>query len=35
MSVCPSCGRESPVGYKFCPNCGAPLEIVRGVEERK
>jgi len=35
MSVCPSCGRESPVGYKFCPHCGAPLEITRGVEERK
>jgi class 3 adenylate cyclase/tetratricopeptide (TPR) repeat protein len=35
MPVCPSCGHESPVGYKFCPYCGAPLAITRGVEERK
>ncbi|MHB8612306.1 MAG: adenylate/guanylate cyclase domain-containing protein [Candidatus Dormibacteraceae bacterium] len=35
MPECPSCRHESPVGYKFCPNCGAPLAITRGVEERK
>jgi class 3 adenylate cyclase/tetratricopeptide (TPR) repeat protein len=35
MPVCPSCGHESPTGYKFCPHCGAPLAITRGVEERK
>jgi class 3 adenylate cyclase/tetratricopeptide (TPR) repeat protein len=35
MPVCPSCGHESPGGYKFCPQCGALLAITRGVEERK
>src|SRR2546429_8807840 len=26
MTVCSACGRESPDGFKFCGNCGAPLE---------
>jgi class 3 adenylate cyclase len=25
MTVCPNCGRENPVGAKFCNNCAAPL----------
>src|SRR5437763_654599 len=26
MTVCSACGRENPDGFKFCGNCGAPLE---------
>ena len=25
MIACPSCGTESPDGFRFCPGCGAPL----------
>ena len=35
MPPCPSCGHESPAGYNFCPHCGVPLAITRGIEERK
>jgi len=24
--TCPACGRANPAGFKFCGNCGAPLE---------
>ena len=26
MSICASCGRENPEGFRFCGNCGAALE---------
>jgi hypothetical protein len=26
MTLCPSCGRENPDGFRFCGACGAPLE---------
>ena len=37
MAICPSCGQDNPEGFKFCPNCAAPLtEAVRSqAEERK
>ncbi len=25
MVACPSCGVESPDGFRFCPGCGSPL----------
>ena len=33
MVTCPSCGDESPEGFKFCGNCGAALET--GVTQRE
>ena len=27
-TTCASCGTESPVAFRFCPVCGAPLETV-------
>ena len=37
MTVCPSCGRESPADFAFCPGCGARLisEPKPLAEERK
>ncbi|MFI5039806.1 MAG: adenylate/guanylate cyclase domain-containing protein, partial [Solirubrobacterales bacterium] len=37
MSACPSCGRELPGEFAFCPFCGAALvvEAARAREERK
>jgi predicted ATPase/class 3 adenylate cyclase len=38
MATCSTCGAESPEGFKFCGNCGAPLsaEAKRPIaEERK
>jgi class 3 adenylate cyclase/tetratricopeptide (TPR) repeat protein len=38
VAVCPSCGRELPGEFPFCPFCGAPLTVqaVRApLEERK
>jgi class 3 adenylate cyclase/tetratricopeptide (TPR) repeat protein len=26
VSVCASCGQDNPAGFRFCGNCGAPLE---------
>jgi class 3 adenylate cyclase len=26
MAACTRCGSESPDGFRFCGNCGAPLE---------
>ena len=36
MTVCPSCGQETPEGFAYCGNCGAPLVTVEEArEERK
>src|SRR3954447_20358680 len=36
MILCANCGRENPEGFKFCGNCGAPLEAsVPAREMRK
>jgi class 3 adenylate cyclase/predicted ATPase len=38
VATCPSCGKELPGEFPFCPFCGAPLaEVERtpGLEERK
>ncbi|MGN6431559.1 MAG: AAA family ATPase [Gaiellaceae bacterium] len=36
MQSCPACGRETPDGFKFCGQCGAPLaEPAVAREERK
>ena len=36
MTVCASCGVESPDGFKFCGSCGAPLAVAApGREVRK
>jgi class 3 adenylate cyclase/tetratricopeptide (TPR) repeat protein len=31
--VCASCGQENPEGFKFCGNCGAPLETPAAPRE--
>ncbi|MFN8234172.1 MAG: adenylate/guanylate cyclase domain-containing protein, partial [Actinomycetota bacterium] len=28
MPACPSCGRENPADFEFCPACGASLDAV-------
>ena len=33
MSLCPSCARESPPEFSFCPYCGAPLADSPGTVE--
>ena len=33
--ICPSCGQESPAGYRFCGACGATLEPERQADVRK
>src|SRR3989440_9587632 len=33
MTVCSACGRENPDGFKFCGNCGAPLEAPAPARE--
>ena len=33
MRVCAACGQENPEGFKFCGNCGAPLEAVAPARE--
>jgi class 3 adenylate cyclase len=35
MATCRTCGAESPDRYRFCGACGAPLDGVGVVEERK
>src|SRR6266581_5282900 len=35
MSVCPSCGRENPDGFRFCGACGARLTPDAGAGVRK
>jgi class 3 adenylate cyclase/tetratricopeptide (TPR) repeat protein len=35
MVTCPSCGQESPEGFKFCGNCGASLEAVSPTRESR
>ena len=39
MVACPSCGVESPDGFRFCPGCGSPLSAqaapTPAPEERK
>src|SRR3954454_3049615 len=35
MIVCASCGRENPEGFKFCGNCGAPLEASAPAREMR
>ena len=30
-----TCGRQSPIGTKFCPGCGAKLRAGEAVEETK
>src|SRR3954470_20034522 len=36
MTLCSVCGQENPPGFKFCGNCGAPLEApVPSREVRK
>ncbi|MCW2964964.1 MAG: hypothetical protein JWO17_2216 [Actinomycetia bacterium] len=35
MWACASCGQENPDGFKFCGNCGAPLEAPPAREVRK
>ncbi len=37
MTVCPSCGTESPDAFKFCPACGGAIEATptAQTEERK
>ena len=35
MSQCPSCGRESRPGARFCDGCGTPFAVDRSVERRK
>src|SRR5438132_1830665 len=36
MSVCPNCGSDNPEGFRFCPQCAAPLPGSAPVyEERK
>jgi class 3 adenylate cyclase/tetratricopeptide (TPR) repeat protein len=33
MRVCATCGQENPDGFKFCGNCGAPLEAPAPARE--
>ncbi|MFL5953672.1 MAG: AAA family ATPase [Gaiellaceae bacterium] len=33
MTICPSCGRENPDGFKFCGNCGTPLQAPAPARE--
>jgi class 3 adenylate cyclase/tetratricopeptide (TPR) repeat protein len=33
--VCASCGQENPEGFKFCGNCGAPLETSAPAREMR
>ncbi|TMK68895.1 MAG: hypothetical protein E6G50_13995 [Actinobacteria bacterium] len=35
MAVCSECGAESPVGFRFCGSCGAPLADGLGADVRK
>ncbi len=35
MLTCPSCGQESPEGFRFCGNCGAALDPAGSGEVRK
>src|SRR2546430_1644659 len=37
MQICPACGQENPVGFKFCGACGAELDAAPAParEERK
>src|SRR5438876_11937103 len=37
MQICPACGQENPVGFKFCGACGAELDASSAParEERK
>ena len=33
--ICPSCGQESPAGFRFCGACGAVFEAERQADVRK
>src|SRR5579885_322332 len=35
MAACPSCGKEAPGDFPFCPFCGAPTAVPRAREVRK
>src|SRR5262245_66419881 len=35
MVTCPSCGHESPEGFKFCGNCGAALAAAAAQRESR
>ena len=35
MSVCPNCGQENPVGFRFCGNCAAPLGTAPAQREQR
>jgi class 3 adenylate cyclase/tetratricopeptide (TPR) repeat protein len=34
VPICPSCGRESAEGFRFCPHCGSPLDAAPAVAPR-
>jgi class 3 adenylate cyclase/tetratricopeptide (TPR) repeat protein len=33
VPTCPSCGQQNPDGFRFCGNCGAPLERAEPARE--
>lgn len=35
MASCPSCGKELPGDFPFCPFCAAPLQAVEGTGEQR
>ena len=35
MATCPNCGRENEAGFRFCPACGADLEMASQAERRQ
>jgi class 3 adenylate cyclase/tetratricopeptide (TPR) repeat protein len=35
VAICPSCGQESPAGFRFCGSCGTPLDAVTPSREQR
>jgi class 3 adenylate cyclase/tetratricopeptide (TPR) repeat protein len=35
VTICPNCGQDNPEGFKFCPNCAAPLVPTSASREQR
>jgi class 3 adenylate cyclase/tetratricopeptide (TPR) repeat protein len=35
VPICPNCGQDNPEGFKFCPNCAAPLAPAAAAREQR
>jgi class 3 adenylate cyclase/tetratricopeptide (TPR) repeat protein len=35
VPICPNCGQDNPAGFKFCPNCAAPLAPAAAAREQR